>query len=74
MISIATCKRILQVDGIEYTDVEIEQLRDFLYTLADLRWKIHIEENMLINEENNSIISSTQKKIHEESCYILQDK
>jgi hypothetical protein len=36
MLSITKCKKILNKNGIEYTDNEIKILRQVLYTIADI--------------------------------------
>ena len=35
-ISLAECKKILNTDGLFYSDEEIIEIRDFLYQLADI--------------------------------------
>ena len=35
-LSLTECKKILNTDGLFYTDEEIIELRDFLYHLADI--------------------------------------
>lgn len=35
-LSLQTCKAILNKNGLEYTDEEIIQIRDFLYLLAEI--------------------------------------
>ena len=45
-MSLNECKKILNTDGLFYTDEEIIELRDFLYDMADLAMdNIEKEEN-----------------------------
>lgn len=37
MLSITKCKDVLNKNGIEYTDLEIEKLREMLYALAEIQ-------------------------------------
>lgn len=39
MLSITKCKRILNRNGIFYTDEEVLMLRDTLYKLAEIMWQ-----------------------------------
>ena len=41
-ISLKKCKAILQKDGSVYTDEEVSQIRDFLYMLAELDYKVFL--------------------------------
>lgn len=42
-ISLKKCKAILQKDGSVYTDEEVSQVRDFLYMLAELDYKVFLK-------------------------------
>ena len=42
-ISLKKCKAILQKDGSVYTDEEVSQIRDFLYMLAELDYKVFLK-------------------------------
>jgi hypothetical protein len=42
-ISLSKCKSILQKDGSVYTDEEVSQIRDFLYMLAELDYKVFLK-------------------------------
>lgn len=42
-ISLIKCKNILQKEGSVYTDEEVSQIRDFLYMLADLDYKVFLK-------------------------------
>lgn len=49
MLSVQKCKELLIREGINYSDKEIEQLRDFLYILAridieNFKRKLHHEQ------------------------------
>ena len=35
-LSLTECKKILNTDGLYYTDAEVIELRDFLYHMADI--------------------------------------
>jgi hypothetical protein len=40
MLSIEECKKTLNKDGILYTDEEVKEIREFLYILAEIDYKI----------------------------------
>ena len=40
MLSIEECKKTLNKDGIIYTDEEVKEIREFLYILAEIDYKI----------------------------------
>ncbi len=39
MLSITECKRLLNKQGVQYTDTEIEMIRNVLYKLAEVCYK-----------------------------------
>ncbi len=55
-LSLLECKKILNVDGIFYTDEEIIELRDWLYHLSE----IVLDE--IDREENEKQIEAINKK------------
>jgi hypothetical protein len=44
-LSIAHCKKILESSGKKYSDEETEKIRDLLYMLGELDYRIYIEVN-----------------------------
>lgn len=40
MLSIEECRKTLNKDGITYTDEEVKEIREFLYMLAEIDYKI----------------------------------
>lgn len=42
-VSLSKCKTVLQSDGSIYKDEEISQIRDFLYILAELEYKVFLK-------------------------------
>lgn len=44
-LSIAYCKKILESKGKKYSDDEAEKIRDLLYKLGELDYRICIEVN-----------------------------
>ncbi len=42
-ISLKKCKTILQKDGSVYTDEEVSQIRNFLYMLAELDYRLFLK-------------------------------
>lgn len=49
-LSIAYCKKILESEGKQYSDEETEKIRDLLYKLGELDYRVYIE----MNSNNNS--------------------
>ena len=47
MLSIKHCKEVLNRNGMKLTDEEVKQVRDYLYTLAE----IQIEAEQQLKEE-----------------------
>jgi hypothetical protein len=47
MESLEKCKKILNEDGAKYSDMEVSQIRDFLYILA----QIEVDEIQIIQEK-----------------------
>lgn len=39
MLSLTKCKKILNKNGISYTDEEIIKIREFLYILAEIEYQ-----------------------------------
>lgn len=50
-LSIAYCKKVLESSGKKYSDEETEKIRDLLYKLGELDYRIYIE----MNRDNKSI-------------------
>jgi hypothetical protein len=44
-ISIAHCKKILESSGKKYSDEETEKIRDLLYKLGELDYRISMDMN-----------------------------
>ncbi|MCZ8021862.1 MAG: hypothetical protein O9302_14690 [Cyclobacteriaceae bacterium] len=42
-LSIAYCKKILESSGKKYSDVDTEKIRDLLYKLGELDYRIFVE-------------------------------
>lgn len=42
-ISLKKCKVVLEKDGSLYTDEEVSQIREFLYMLAELDYKVFLK-------------------------------
>ena len=45
-ISLSKCKSVLESDGSKYTDEEVLQIRDFLYMLAELDYKVYLKQKI----------------------------
>ena len=43
-ISLSKCKSVLESDGSKYCDEEVLQIRDFLYMLAELDYKVYLKQ------------------------------
>lgn len=54
MLSIGRCKEILRKHNCNLTDDEIKDVRDFLYTLAEIQ--IMVEKQLAENEECYTIL------------------
>ena len=52
-LSLSACKRILNTDGVFYTDDEIVELRDWLYHMADI-----VFDTLDREEDKNSNLTS----------------
>ena len=56
MISIDECKKILNRKGKRYTDEEVEKIREFLWSLAEIEVKIidlnNSDEDSSFNEQS----------------------
>jgi hypothetical protein len=55
-LSLTECKKILNTDGLFYTDEEIIVLRDYLYHLAD------IVMDDIAEQENKKLIDTLETK------------
>ncbi len=51
MISIDLCKKVLQKDGRKYTEAELSEIRERLYTLASLEYELFTNKNREKNEK-----------------------
>jgi len=52
-LSIAHCKKVLNKNGYNYTDEQVEKIRDFLYILADI--ELQNLKKIEHEEESNSL-------------------
>jgi len=48
-LSIANCKKILESSGKKYSDEETEKIRDLLYKLGELDYRISMDINKIDN-------------------------
>jgi len=48
-LSVAYCKKILESSGKKYSDEEIEKIRDLLYKLGELDYRISMDMNKIDN-------------------------
>ena len=55
-LSIAYCKKVLESSGKKYSDEETEKIRDLLYKLGELDYRIYIE----MNRDNKSIFEQNK--------------
>jgi hypothetical protein len=55
MLSIATCKAILEQDGASYTDEEVKEIRDLLYQFGYIDYASFKEQ---LQEEESSLVHS----------------
>jgi hypothetical protein len=55
-LSLAYCRKVLESDGKKYTDEETEKIRDLLYKLGELDYRISMD----MNKSDNS--TSEQNK------------
>ena len=59
--SLSKCKSILQKDGSVYTDEQVIEIKNFLYKLAEMDYRIFLKQKMRelefkkIKEEQDSI-------------------
>lgn len=74
-LTLSACKKILNTDGLNYTDEEIIKIRDWLYVMADIAIDA-IDKNAVLSEkdkeylinrgynvaENGKVIKSKGKK------------
>ena len=61
-ISLSKCKSVLESDGSKYTDEEVLQIRDFLYLLAELDYKVYLKQKQRELEFENE-----KQKVEEEN-------
>ena len=61
MLSNTKCKKILNKNGIVYTDEEITQIKEVLYKFATLIHPLY-EQNAKLKEENHSRTSTSEIK------------
>lgn len=52
-VSIEKCRKILEKHGYNYTDKEIEKIRDFLYILGEIEYEHYLKTYN--NEKSNPI-------------------
>lgn len=60
MLSITESKKILNKNGLKYTDEEINKIRDFIYMLAEIDYEIftaHLQKEKDV--ENQKLKSNT---------------
>ena len=48
-LSIAYCKKVLESSGKKYSDEETEKIRDLLYKLGELDYRISMDMNKIDN-------------------------
>ena len=48
-LSVAYCKKILESSGKKYSDEETEKIRDLLYKLGELDYRISMDMNRIDN-------------------------
>ena len=53
MISVEECKKILNRNGRSYTDDQIEQIREFLWKLAEIEVKTNVKNETYEDSSNN---------------------
>lgn len=68
-LSLVECKKILNTDGVFYTDEEVIELRDWLYHMAEIVFDTMDSENDkykmdLINKENETKSNHLHKGIY----------
>jgi len=59
-ISLNKCKTVLESDGSRYSNEEVMEIREFLYMLADLDYKVYLKQKQREYEFEND------KQINEE--------
>lgn len=52
-MSLLRCKSILERDGSSYSDEEILEIREFLYTLAELDYEVYLKRKLRDNKRKN---------------------
>ncbi len=53
-MSLTECKKILQKNGSVYADQDILDIRDFLYTLAEMDYEVFLKLKKKEEEKKNS--------------------
>lgn len=66
MLSITESKKILNRAGLNYTDDEINQIREFIYVLAEIDYEIFIQELREREEAQIIPINNNQNTINDE--------
>jgi hypothetical protein len=59
-LSLAECKKILNTDGLCYTDEEVLKIRDYLYHLADLTIDA-LDKNAVLTEKEINYLQTRNK-------------
>lgn len=52
MLSIEVCRKFCRTANLYPNDEEVENIKDFLYQLAQLSWQGYLEENMKKERKN----------------------
>jgi len=55
MLSIEVSKKILQKNGVSYSDEEVKRIRKLLYKLAELEYQIYKELKSKSNANSNHL-------------------
>ena len=70
MLSITESKKILNRNGLNYTEEEINQIREFIYVLAEIDYEIFMRHLREAAEKNNDVkiipINNNQNQINNE--------
>ena len=59
-LSLVECKKILNTDGLCYTDEEVLKIRDYLYHLADLTIDA-LDKNAVLTEKELNYLQTRNK-------------
>jgi len=70
-LSLERCKKVLNQDGLNYTDEEVKKIREFIYILAEIDYRLfkrkqeeksnQIQKEKNIKTENNNLKSQTDE-------------